>query len=150
MSLLMKATRLSAIAVMLWGALFVPAVAFAQDPGLRASDPGVMIGTVTDTERRRMPGVTITVRTALGVRSVVTDPQGRYRLAGLPLGVHRVVADLPGFMITAKRVELTARYPENDASFVMYVGPLEEPFSMPPSRPAPRQYRVWPLGPESR
>ena len=150
MSLLMKATRISAIAVMLWGALLVPAVAFAQDPGRIARDPGVMIGTVTDTAKQRMPGVTITIETATGVRSVVTDAQGRYRIAGLPLGRHRVVAELRGFMLTARAVELTSRYPESDASFVMYLGPLDDTFGIPPSRPSPRQYRVWPLGPQSR
>jgi len=151
MSPLTNVTRLLTIAMMLWGALFVPAlvsaVAFAQNPGLIARDPGVIIGTVTDSSKQRLPGVTITIKTAGGTRSVVTDVQGRYRISGLSLGTHRVVADLPGFTLTAKDIELTSRYPENDASFVMYVGELKEIETVPGTPP---RYRVWPLGPESR
>jgi len=152
MSPLMTVTRLATIAVMLWGALCVPAVTFAQGPGLIAREPGVIIGTVTDSSKQRLPGVTITIKTADGVLSVVTDVQGRYRIAGLPLGAHRVVAELRGFGLTAKQVELTSRYPESDVSLVMYVGPLEDSHTVPPpGGPAPPwRYRVWPLGPESR
>ena len=127
--------------------LFVPA-APAQDVTAPANeDPGVIIGVVTDATNQRLPGVTLAVKTAAGLRSVVSDARGRYRIAGLPLGAHRVVANLPGFLLTAREVELTERYPEADASFLMYVGPLEETIRIPP--PAQR-FRVWPLGPESR
>jgi hypothetical protein len=142
---LTKVTRLVAIAVVLWGTVFVPAVALAQDRG-------VIIGIVTDTSKKRLPGVMITVTTGNGARTVVTDMDGRYRLPALPLGTHRVVAELVGFTLTAKEVELTSRYPENDASFIMYGAPLEETISTPgPGRPAPPlRYRVWPLGPDQR
>jgi hypothetical protein len=146
MSLLLKATRISVSGVVLWVVLFASVVAFAQDPGVTAPERGVIIGTVTDAAGQRLPGVTVIIRTTTGVRTVVTDAQGRYRMAGLPLRTYRVVADLTGFLLTAKEIELTPRYPESDASFVMFIGNPEEAGAV-PGRP---RYRVWPLGPESR
>jgi hypothetical protein len=134
-------------ACVLGAALLLPAVALAQDTG-------VVFGVATDVQGKpqRLPGVQISIRTANGTRSAVTDAQGRYRIAGLPLGTHRVVADLPGFTLTAREVELTSRYPESDASFVMYLGPLDETSTLPPQPNYPMlpRYRVWPLGPETR
>ena len=133
-----NAVRAGAVTAVLCAALLVPAAALAQDTG-------VIVGVVTDEARQRLPGVTVTVKTAAGVRSVVTDKQGRYRIASLPVGAYRVVADLAGFTLTAREVDLTARYPESDASFVMYVS--VEPHAVPGP---PLQDRVWPLLPGSR
>jgi hypothetical protein len=142
MTLLARAIRVAAIAAVL-AAPVVPAGALAQVPAPAATKPGVIIGVVTDVSKQRLPGVMIRVRTAASARTVVTDVHGRYRVAGLPLGSHRVVAELSGFAPTAKEIELTSRYPESDASFVMYVGTPEETVIVPGS---PR-YRVWPLVP---
>jgi hypothetical protein len=127
--------------------LLVHAASAQDGPAAAKADSGVIIGVVTDATKQRLPGVTLTIRTAASVRSVVTDVQGRFRVAGLSLGNHRVVAELPGFRRTVREVELTTRYPEVDASFQLQVGPLEETLTVP--GPVPR-YRVWPLGPESR
>jgi len=72
-----NAVRSGAVTAVLCAALLVPAAALAQDTG-------VIVGVVTDEARQRLPGVTVTVKTAAGVRSVVTDKQGRYRIASLP------------------------------------------------------------------
>lgn len=132
-------------------ALCVPlsgTAAYAQDaPAATKVDSGVIIGVVTNASKQPLPGVTLTIRIGATVRSVVSDARGRFRVGGLSLGVHRVVAELPGFRRTVKEVELTTRYPEGDASIQMQVGPLEETLTMP--GPAPR-YRVWPLENESR
>jgi hypothetical protein len=127
--------------------LFVPAAPAQDVPAAAKADSGVIIGVVTDATKERLPGVTLTIKTAASVRSVVSDAQGRFRVAGLALGNHRVVAELPGFRRTVREVELTTRYPEGDASFQLQIGPLEETLTIP--GPVPR-YRVWPLGPETR
>ncbi|MGN6182981.1 MAG: TonB-dependent receptor [Thermoanaerobaculia bacterium] len=65
---------------------------------------GSIAGTITDNTGGALPGVTVTVtNTERGVsRTEVTDPQGRYRFANLPLGPYRVVAALEGFQNAAK------------------------------------------------
>jgi hypothetical protein len=137
----------AALMLLVLGLAFCVPAALAQDAPAAKTDSGVMIGVVTDATKQRLPGVMLTIKTAASVRSVVSDVQGRFRIAGLPLGNHRVIAELPGFRRTVKEVELTTRYPEADASFELQFGPLEETLTIP--GPAPR-YRVWPLGPETR
>jgi hypothetical protein len=135
------------IVVAIYGPLFVTPAPAQDAPAAAKADVGVVIGLVTDRGKQRLPGVTLTIKTAAGNRLVVSDAQGRYRLAGLPLGVHRVVADLPGFLPTVREVELTSRYPEADASFMMQIGEVEETITIP--LPLSR-FRVVPLEAGSR
>ena len=60
---------------------------------------GVIAGIVTDAQGGVLPGVTITTRnTETGfTRSVVTEADGRYRLAALPPGRYTLRAELLGF-----------------------------------------------------
>lgn len=71
---------------------------------------GGIAGLVTDQTGGALPGVTVTVtHTERGTsRTEVTDAQGRYRIASLPLGAYRVEATLEGFAptrLTGARVE---------------------------------------------
>ena len=67
---------------------------------------GNIEGTITDASGGLLPGVTVTVHnTDTGTqRVVVTDGNGIYRAALLPLGTYTVSAELPGF----KKYEQTA------------------------------------------
>ncbi|MCA1585912.1 MAG: TonB-dependent receptor [Acidobacteria bacterium] len=60
---------------------------------------GTIEGTVKDDQGGVLPGVTVTVtNTETGdTRSVVTNESGLYRAPLLPLGTHRVTAELQGF-----------------------------------------------------
>jgi hypothetical protein len=59
---------------------------------------GAVIGRVVDQQGAALPGVTVTAIERSGRRwSVTSDGQGRYALAGLPTGLHRLEFELAGF-----------------------------------------------------
>jgi hypothetical protein len=65
--------------------------AFAQE--------GRIYGTISDTSKAVMPGVTVTI-TNLGtglVQTAVTTSQGQYEVRGLPRGRYTILAELQGF-----------------------------------------------------
>jgi hypothetical protein len=82
--------------------LFAPMFTYAQTGSSLA-------GRVIDEQGGAVPGVTVTAtntRTGL-VRTTVTETDGSYRFASLPIGVYRVTAELSGFAtVTTENVEL--------------------------------------------
>ena len=65
-----------------------------------SAQTATIVGQVTDQSGGVLPGVTVTATSpALQVPelSVVTNEEGEYRLAPLPIGVYQVVFDLAGF-----------------------------------------------------
>lgn len=71
---------------------------------------GVIAGTVTDSQGGVLPGVTLTARSADtgAFRTLVTEADGRYRIAGLPPGAYDVRAELSGFgTVEVKNLTLT-------------------------------------------
>src|SRR5206468_1843114 len=60
---------------------------------------GTIIGTVTDNTKAVIPGVTITANSPsqMGTRTVVTGPDGAYRIPALSPGVYTLLFELPGF-----------------------------------------------------
>jgi carboxypeptidase family protein len=96
--------RLSVIAMLLALPFVAPRVAAAQGSG------GLITGTVADAQGGVLPGVSVTVRNAdSGVsRSTVTEPDGKYRLAGLPPGRYELRVELSGFAaVDVKDIALT-------------------------------------------
>jgi hypothetical protein len=100
--------------------LLIPSMASAQ---------AQITGTVVDTSGAVLPGVTVEASsTALieGVRNVVTDAAGQYRLVDLRPGVYSVAFTLPGFSTFRREgVEL----PDNFIATInaeMRIGSLEE------------------------
>lgn len=83
--------RIGTVRGMLAAAILAPTLALAQD--------GAIAGRVLDVAGDALPGVTIEAGgSALAdPRIVVTDHQGRYRVAGLPPGEYTVIFSLPGF-----------------------------------------------------
>jgi hypothetical protein len=84
--------RLTLAAVVL-AVFLIPARASAQGGGS-------IIGTVTDQTQAVLPGVTVTVSgpALMGIRSDVTDGEGKYRVTPLPPGSdYKVTFELQGF-----------------------------------------------------
>ena len=78
----------------------VLAVAFGMaTPGMAQTTNGVISGIISDAQGGVLPGVSVTGRnpdTGL-TRTVVTESDGRFRLAALPPGRYELKAELPGF-----------------------------------------------------
>ena len=82
--------------------LLVALPAWAQLP--TASIRGVL----RDAQEGVLPGATVTVthkETGL-TRTITTNEEGAYRIAGIPSGVYEIVADLSGFARSVRLVEL--------------------------------------------
>ena len=80
-----------AASALLAAVVLAPAPASAQD--------GVIAGRVVDTAGEALPGVTVLAfgSTPNELRREVTDLEGRYRIADLPLDTYTVVFTLSGF-----------------------------------------------------
>ena len=81
--------------------LFVPLLATTA----AAQTSATISGTVDDPNRSVLPGVTVTVRnvgTSLS-RTVATNAEGRYVIAGLPPGVYELRAELASFKPHVRR-----------------------------------------------
>src|SRR5262245_14524482 len=91
-------------AVAVWLLLFlVSPNAFAQ------TGNGALTGTVEDTSKALIPGVSITATNAqTGVSSsVFSNESGAYNIPGLLPGLYRLTAELPGFQsVTFSKIEL--------------------------------------------
>ena len=72
---------------------------------LRAQTSATLQGRVFDQSDALIARATVRVRSkAVGVnRSVVTDDEGRYQVAGIPAGVYEVVAEAAGFRSESSR-----------------------------------------------
>jgi len=85
--------------ILLLGILFLAA------PGLQAQlTTGTISGSVRDSSGAIIPGaeVTVTQVETAGVRSAVTDDQGRYRVPLLQPGSYEVTAELAGFQTAVR------------------------------------------------
>src|SRR5947209_5223211 len=77
--------------------------AFAQ------TSSGAVSGRITDATGAALPGVTVTAaNTQTGLtRSVVSDAEGRYNFAALPVGQYDITAELSGFTtVTTRHVDV--------------------------------------------
>src|ERR1700749_2803823 len=70
---------------------------------------GNIVGTVTDEQGAAVPGATITVtNVATGAeRTAMTNEEGLYRIAGLPVGNYSVKIDKSGFGAVTDSVGVT-------------------------------------------
>ena len=85
-------------------------LAGAEGPRLEQADTteGLIKGRVVDADGRPLPGVTVTLSGPV-LRTVVTDPDGVYRLTGLRAGTYEVQAELEAFANEAVAdIEVTA------------------------------------------
>ena len=81
--------------------LFVLLAAFCAvaAPALAQIDQGRFTGTVTDAQGGVLPGVTVTAKSPslMGVRTTVTEADGKYSIASLPSGPYELTFELSGF-----------------------------------------------------
>lgn len=120
---LTRKQRCMAAAVILFAAAFRGGVAHAQ------SAPGVLTGTVSDEQRRVIPGVTITVvHMATGARqTAVTRTDGVYTVGALRAGgPYRVTATIPGFRDGVAAAVALAAAEERRLDFTLQIAPLSE------------------------
>ena len=78
----------------------VLAVAFGMaTPGMAQTTNGVIAGIISDAQGGVLPGVTVTARNidTGASRTIVTEADGRFRLAGLIPGRYELKAELQGF-----------------------------------------------------
>ena len=97
------------LSFMVIGLLILAPLAFSQ-----SRETGAIEGKITDEEGSPLPGVTVTVTSPslMGVRSAITDAQGKYRFPSLPPWVYTVKAELQGFTTVVQenvRVSTTVR-----------------------------------------
>src|SRR5258705_11556717 len=85
-------TRRFSLAALLFAFVSVATAAMAQTTN------GVISGIISDAQGGVLPGVTVTARNAeTGLaRTVVTESDGRFRLAALPPGRYDIRAELAG------------------------------------------------------
>jgi hypothetical protein len=93
MAIWRRLSLLPVVALLLACLLCVPVSAAAQGSG------GVIAGTITDAQGGALPGVSLTLRNVESgvVRTTVSEPNGTYRLPGLPPGRYDLMAELQGF-----------------------------------------------------
>ncbi len=84
-------------------------LAFSQ-----SKETGAIEGTVMDSEKAPLPGVTVTLTSPnlMGSRTALTDASGAYRFPALPPGTYQLKAELTGFKTFVQseiRVQTTLR-----------------------------------------
>src|SRR4026208_370384 len=81
--------------------LFVLLAAFCTiaAPAMARIDQGRLPGTVTDAQGAVLPGVTVTAKSPslMGVRTTVTEGDGKYSIPSLPSGPYELTFELSGF-----------------------------------------------------
>src|SRR6185312_7433405 len=72
-------------------------------PGYAQNSQGRLTGVVSDAQGAVLPGVTVTATSPslIGVRTAVTEADGKYLFPGLPSGTYKLAFELAGF----KKVE---------------------------------------------
>lgn len=96
-----RAPWLRIIAVLVWACLAWPALA-------GSTQTGTIRGRVIDTKHVPIPGAMVTLRSEALIRERVTltDAEGNFFAAGLPVGKYQVVAQLTGFSTEAVITEV--------------------------------------------
>ena len=83
-------------------------------PQVKPQPPQVVVGsvegTVLDASRGRLPGVTVTLTSAVSAltRTATTDTRGRFVFTDVPAGAYDVTMSLQGFKTTRGRVQLAS------------------------------------------
>ena len=112
--------RLSVIVIIAFIASSVGSRAAAQDT------TGTISGRIVDAQGLVLPGVSITATGSQGIRTAVTDGEGRFILPFLTPGTYAVRADLQGFT-PADRSDVQVRLGQTvEMPLTMQIGALEE------------------------
>lgn len=91
-----------------------------------AAAQGRIHGCVTDAQGSSIPGARIVAAGEATTRKAVTDPEGCYRVDGVPPGTYSVTATIPGFIQGSReRVEIQERTLSR-VDFALCRAPLDE------------------------
>src|SRR5687768_10148323 len=101
-------------------------------PAMAQQTTGTITGRITDAQQAAMPGVTVTAtNTATGFsRSDVTNSEGLYRIAALPVGSYDVKAELQGFKTSDRKGVAVSVGTTVDLPLALEVGALTEAVSV--------------------
>jgi len=103
--------------------LFFASLTLAQ-----GRDVGSIVGTVTDGEGNRLPGVTVTAKnvdTGL-TQYAITNQSGQFRIGRLPRGAYDITTSLTGFKTHTKTGILLLSGAEIKINFTLEIGTIEE------------------------
>ncbi len=103
------------------------AAAFSQESS------GTITGEVKDEDGQPLPGALVTVSGDTGVKSAVTEADGKYQITGLAPGTYDVKVELPGFS-TVNQPAAQISEGQTEMSFTMRAGGLEETMVISASR----------------
>jgi TonB family protein len=99
-----------------------------------ATQSATVSGDVRDPSGGLLPGVTVTLTSTAGQKSVTTDARGRFSFTELAAGDYEISASVPGFKTSRNRVPLSAN--QSVATTIqMAIGSLSESITV----VAPRQ-----------
>jgi len=117
----MRLTRLAGLVIAL-------ALAPAVVPLFAQTDAGVIDGRVYDEQKAGMPGATVTAKnTATGLtRSVLSGPEGTFRLQSLPAGTYDLTAEIQGFARQLRQGVVVEVGSATTIDFTMKIGSLSE------------------------
>src|SRR6059036_494457 len=82
-----------------WLVIVAIACVLMASPGYAQIGQGRLTGTVTDAQGAVLPGVTVTATSPalIGVRTALTEADGKYLFPGMPSGTYKLTFDLAGF-----------------------------------------------------
>lgn len=116
-------TRIGRLGLLLWALVLVSRLAMAQPAQI-----GTLTGTVVDDTGAVMPGVSVTIANQeRGVtRTTVTDSNGKYLFASVPIGTYTVTAQLMGFETAQVTDNLVETEKTTNVTVALKVGQLTE------------------------
>src|SRR5712691_9696773 len=82
-----------------WLVIVAIACVLMASPGYAQIGQGRLTGTVTDAQGAVLPGVTVTATSPaqIGVRTAMTEADGRFLFPGMPSGTYKLTFELQGF-----------------------------------------------------
>ena len=108
--------------------LFVSVTASASLAQTTSATTGTAIGAITDSSGATLPGVTVNLSgpSMMGVQTVATGEDGRYRFVAVPPGEYKLVFELQGFStVTREGIKIGANFTAT-INIQMGVATLEE------------------------
>jgi outer membrane cobalamin receptor len=99
------------LSVQFWAILAILLAVFASSASAQGTT--AIRGVVRDEQRAAVPGAAVTSRHVVSglQRETITDGNGAFELANLPLGTHDLTISLPGFTSYQQRVETSSGVP---------------------------------------
>lgn len=90
-------TKIKKFPILLILILIISSFSFSQ-----SKETGAIQGTIVDNTGVPLPGVTVTIESTFGKKSVITDTRGVFRFPAIPPAMYTLAAELSGF-VTVKR-----------------------------------------------